>query len=465
MKNELLHFFVPEKGRRTKRQPISWLCCWAILLGMVCNACSDDDPVKKNPYLQVSTRAMLKEVVEVKFNNIDGNTDITVDFGDGTVKEGKAATPITYAYTQSGDYTLHVTAGQYEVQKRIRIYNLLSLTEAMKQFREPDNKKVWVMTHRAHTSDRTVPENSVSSVEDAIDSGAEVIECDTHVTSDGVVVVCHDQTINATTNGTGDITKMTYAEIQKYNLKDRNGRVTDEKMPTLEEFLKAGRGRIYYNLDYSPRTATSQQVVDIVMKLDMMESVFFYCNSAQKAEEVLGITPKAHVYTWTGSHKPMIGLPGNYFVQYSYLTNGKSTPLGSSINDGMLATVNMLPASGSSVSEWTLNETYLDELLQCSLGLRQCPDHQTVEASILPHHKFRYAIFRDMALYGFKQSWVHPIRRLPVPYKKAASHLTALIHSRSHILLVVIHNRNIKLAPILIIISLIIRCVKRKLMI
>ena len=85
------------------------------------------------------------------------------------------------------------------------------------------------MTHRAHTSDRTVPENSVSSVEDAIDSGAEVIECDTHVTSDGVVVVCHDQTINATTNGTGDITKMTYAEIQKYNLKDRNGRVTDEK--------------------------------------------------------------------------------------------------------------------------------------------------------------------------------------------------------------------------------------------
>lgn len=32
---------------------------------------------------------MLKEVVEVVFNNIDSNTDVTVDFGDGTVKEGK----------------------------------------------------------------------------------------------------------------------------------------------------------------------------------------------------------------------------------------------------------------------------------------------------------------------------------------------------------------------------------------
>lgn len=100
-----------------------------------------------------------------------------------------------------------------------------------------------------------------------------------------------------------------------------------------------------------------------------------------------------------------------------------------------------------------------------SLNLRQRPDHQTVEISILPHHKFRYAIFHDMALYGFKQGWAHPIRCLPMPYKKAASHLTALIHSRSHILLIVIHNRNIKLLPILIIISLIIRCVKRKLMI
>ena len=132
-----------------------------------------------------------------------------------------------------------------------------------------------------------------------------MIECDTHVTSDGVVVVCHDQTINATTNGTGDITKMTYAEIQKYNLKDRNGRVTDEKMPTLEEFLKAGRGKIYFNLDYSPRTASTQEVMNVVKELDMMEQVFFYCNSSQKAEEVLSISKNGtRVHMGTSAYKP-----------------------------------------------------------------------------------------------------------------------------------------------------------------
>lgn len=333
------------------------------LTGTLCTACSDDDPVKKNPYLQVVTRAMLEETIDVRFLNIDGNTDLTVDFGDGTVMTGKASSPISYAYTESGDYTIHVTAGQYDVSKRIRIYNHLALTAAMKQFRQPGNKTVWIMAHRAHTSDPTIPENSVSAVEAAIAAGADVLECDTHVTKDGEVVVCHDQTINSTTNGTGDITKMTLDEIKSYNMTDRNGRVTDEKIPTLEEFLKAGRGRVYYNLDYSPRTASTKQVVDIVTKLDMTESVIFYCNSAAKASEVLSMLPKAHICTWQGQHKPLIGLPGNYFVQYSYLTGGKSTPLGTAVNDGMLVMVNMLNSSGSQVSEWELNETYLDELL------------------------------------------------------------------------------------------------------
>ena len=314
MRNENLLSFLLIKRRILKLLAIKYAYSLIVLCGISFMACSDDDPVKKNPYLV--------------FNNIDSNTDVTVDFGDGTVKEGKAATPITHAYTQSGDYTMLVTAGERVVQKRIRIYDLLALTEAMKQFRDADNKMVWAMTHRSHTTDKTIPENSVSAVEAAINAGADVIECDTHLTSDGVVMVCHDQTINATTNGTGDITKMTYAEIQQYNLLDRNGRVTDEKMPTLEEFLKAGRGKIYFNLDYSPRTASTQEVMNVVKELDMMEQVFFYCNSSQKAEEVLSISKKAHVYTW---------------AQSAY---------------------NMLHVLSGLIPEYDINTTYLDELLQ-----------------------------------------------------------------------------------------------------
>ena len=342
-------------------------CCWILLLyiGSIFTACSDEDSVKKNPYLSTCTRAMLKEVVEVRFLNLDKNINIHIDFGDGTIKEGMPTDVITHKYTQSGDYTMNITAGEHKIQKRIRIYNLLALTEAMKQFKDPNYKKVWAMTHRAHTTDLTIPENSISSVSAAIKSGAEIIECDTHVTKDGVVVVCHDQTINATTNGSGDITKMTFEEIQKYYLKDRNGNLTDEKIPTLEAFLKAGRGKIYFNLDYSPRTASTQEVMNVVKELDMMEQVFFYCNSSQKAEEVLSISKKAHVYTWAQSaYKPLVGLPGNYFVQYSYAPDGQSTPIGTAVSEGMIPTVNMLHVLSGLIPEYDINTTYLDELLQ-----------------------------------------------------------------------------------------------------
>ena len=156
---------------------------------------------------------------------------------------------------------------------------------------------------------------------------------------------------------------MTFEEIQKYYLKDRNGNLTDEKIPTLEAFLKAGRGKIYFNLDYSPRTASTKQVFDIVKKMEMMESVFFYCNSEQKVKEVLDLDKDAHAYPWVGAHKALVGLPGTYFIQGSYMTNGKSTDMSKGIADGMIVSIGMLAWTGSDVSEYELNEEYLDDLL------------------------------------------------------------------------------------------------------
>lgn len=362
MRNENLLSFLLIKRRILKLLAIKYAYSLIVLCGISFMACSDDDPVKKNPYLQTSTRAMLKEVVEVVFNNIDSNTDITVDFGDGTVKEGKAATPITHAYTQSGDYTMLVTAGERVVQKRIRIYDLLALTEAMKQFRDADNKMVWAMTHRSHTTDKTIPENSVSAVEAAINAGADVIECDTHLTSDGVVMVCHDQTINATTNGTGDITKMTYAEIQQYNLLDRNGRVTDEKMPTLEEYLTAVRGRAYVDIDKCTGQGIFGKVADVVCRTGMMEAVFFYSGVEEGTREVLGVVEDANVYPWVGGHKLLEGLPRTFFVQTSYATEGRSPSLGDSVELGMVPSVCLLWVLDQAIPEYALDDRQLDEL-------------------------------------------------------------------------------------------------------
>ena len=98
-----------DKGTTIKKIVMNY-CCWILLLciGSIFTACSDEDPVKKNPYLSTSTRAMLKEVVEVKILNIDRNITVHVDFGDGTVKEGIASDVITHQYTKSGDYMMNI---------------------------------------------------------------------------------------------------------------------------------------------------------------------------------------------------------------------------------------------------------------------------------------------------------------------------------------------------------------------
>ena len=65
MRNENLLSFLLIKRRILKLLAIKYAYSLIVLCGISFMACSDDDPVKKNPYLQTSTRAMLKEVVEV----------------------------------------------------------------------------------------------------------------------------------------------------------------------------------------------------------------------------------------------------------------------------------------------------------------------------------------------------------------------------------------------------------------
>ena len=59
------------------------------------------------------------------------------------------------------------------------------------------------------------PENTFSSFKKALKFGVPMIEFDVHMTSDGKVVVLHDETVNRTTNGSGRVDKLPYAQIKE----------------------------------------------------------------------------------------------------------------------------------------------------------------------------------------------------------------------------------------------------------
>jgi glycerophosphoryl diester phosphodiesterase len=72
---------------------------------------------------------------------------------------------------------------------------------------------VVVLAHRGWRS--RYPENTMLSFRKAAELPIDGLEIDIHSTADGVLVVCHDATVERTTDGNGRIQNYTFAELQK----------------------------------------------------------------------------------------------------------------------------------------------------------------------------------------------------------------------------------------------------------
>ncbi len=87
------------------------------------------------------------------------------------------------------------------------------------------------------------PENTLLSLNKAVELGCDMTEIDVHVCNSGEVVVIHDEEVFRTTNGTGFVSQMSLDELK--TLDAGKG----EKIPTLEEVLKTLKGRIQLNIE------------------------------------------------------------------------------------------------------------------------------------------------------------------------------------------------------------------------
>jgi len=58
------------------------------------------------------------------------------------------------------------------------------------------------------------PSSTLFAIRRAVEAGATAIELDVHASADGQLVVCHDETVDRTTDGTGAIAALTLAELK-----------------------------------------------------------------------------------------------------------------------------------------------------------------------------------------------------------------------------------------------------------
>ncbi|MDI9551326.1 MAG: glycerophosphodiester phosphodiesterase family protein [Bacteroidales bacterium] len=148
------------------------------------------------------------------------------------------------------------------------------------QLHNPNSRYVLVAAHRGDW--RNWPENSLPAIQSAIEMGADIVELDIHRSKDGILMVCHDATIDRTTTGKGKISDLTCQEIKEYWLRAGHGVKTEIKMPTLKEALELCKDRIIVNIDKG---------------YDYYDEIISLTDSLGVTEQVLlkGKNPKAEV--------------------------------------------------------------------------------------------------------------------------------------------------------------------------
>ena len=132
------------------------------------------------------------------------------------------------------------------------------------------------------------PENTLPSFAAAIALGLS-IELDVYQTRDEHLVVIHDKTVDRTTNGTGEVSEMTLAEIRKLDAGSWfDQRFAGEKVPTLEEVFKLTREHqrtpvtIALNMKViSP--GIEENIVRLVEKYELFDQLFAFGQSSDSS--------------------------------------------------------------------------------------------------------------------------------------------------------------------------------------
>jgi len=94
------------------------------------------------------------------------------------------------------------------------------------------------------------PENTMEAFTLAADQGADAIELDVHLTRDDEVVVMHDDRVDRTTNGTGEVRAMTLRDVQTLDAGGWFGPAWHgARVPTLDEVLARCADRVWVDIE------------------------------------------------------------------------------------------------------------------------------------------------------------------------------------------------------------------------
>ncbi len=165
----------------------------------------------------------------------------------------------------------------------------------------------------AHRGFKTVaPENTLPAFGAAVALGAEEIELDIWATKDGVLVSCHDDTLERVSDGTGKIYERSFAQLRQLDFGWKfSERFRGLRIPTFEEILRRFAGQVIMNLhvkiwDRKQPEDHMEQIVGLIRKYDCARHVYFMTTNDDMIRKVQAYAPDIRCCVgWDGNRDPM----------------------------------------------------------------------------------------------------------------------------------------------------------------
>lgn len=207
-----------------------------------------------------------------------------------------------------------------------------------------------IIAHRGGSAG--APENTLAAFSRALEDGAEAFELDVQLTADGQVVVCHDGTVDRTTDGRGVIGEMPSGEVRRLNAAARwpGGNVGEQQIPLLSEVLEAfPRTPIIIELK---TIAVSRPAVDVVKKSAAGKRVVFGAFDAAVMK-----APRADGFPTLGSQRELLRLLPRILVSTQRVNVGfEAVAMSASFHGIPVPVSRYARALEGPVHIWTVND-------------------------------------------------------------------------------------------------------------
>ena len=211
------------------------------------------------------------------------------------------------------------------------------------------------------------PENTLSAYRESHAHGFAYVECDVQFTKDGIPVLLHDDTIDRTSNGSGALSQLTYAELLQYDFSyDDNDTVNDfsayrgEKIPTFEEFIalcKTLELHAYIEIKGTLTVAEAEKLVQIVSEADMLDNVSWLSFSGDALARIADCDRTARlVWVLTDTNAAKIAANNIPFAEANLMTGESEVVFDLYYTLVNQDVVNVLSQKNIPLEVWTVND-------------------------------------------------------------------------------------------------------------